>query len=236
MNKAFLTPVSKSSLQREIVEQLQERILTGDLKAGEKLPTERQLADGLQVNRGTLREALKKLEHLGLVEILHGDGIYIKDYLESGNLELLSIMLSKDGIPHRQSIEGLLLVRRFLAPEITRIAIKKADDEAILKLESIINNDIMAIEEIDIEVHNFIARTSGVLIYIFILNFFNQLIRDNSSLFFNNTLNSSLSKKFHKDLLECFKKGDADSAAHLVSRVLLKVEHIIFENYDKSSQ
>jgi DNA-binding FadR family transcriptional regulator len=170
------------------------------------------------------------------VNIHHGDGIYINDYLKSGNLELLRAMFSNDDLPHKDEIEGLLLVRRFLAPEMTKIAVEKANEEDLLLLESIINNDIMPIEEIDIEVHNFIARTSGVLVYIFILNFFNKLIRDKSNLFFSTKSNNSISKKFHKDLLNCFYKEDSESAAQLMTQVLLKVEKIIFENYNNSSQ
>jgi GntR family transcriptional repressor for pyruvate dehydrogenase complex len=230
MNNNILQPVSKSSLQKAIVDQLQQRILSGDLPAGVKLPAERQLALDFQVNRGTLREAMKKLELLGLVEIHHGDGIYIKDYLESGNLELLNCLLNQDGMANPSMIEGLLLVRRVLTPEIVKIAVNKAGDHEISSLALLVENKKYSVEERDMEIHKLIARISGVHVYIFILNFFNNFIKENSFLFFNSSVSKTISEKFHRDLLKAFQSKDASSASHLASKVLMKVEEVVLKN------
>ena len=67
----------------EIVEQLRSLILTGQYRPGAKLPPERELARTLGVNRASLREALKKLEHLGLVRIRQGDGTRVENFMPS---------------------------------------------------------------------------------------------------------------------------------------------------------
>ena len=71
----MLKPVERPRVAEEIVEQIRSLILTGQYAPGDKLPPERELARQLGVNRASLREALKKLEHLGLVKIRQGDVI-----------------------------------------------------------------------------------------------------------------------------------------------------------------
>ena len=66
---SILKPVEKQRVAEEIVEQLRSLILTGQYPPGSKLPPERDLSKRLGVNRASLREALKKLEHLGLVRL-----------------------------------------------------------------------------------------------------------------------------------------------------------------------
>ena len=89
----MLKPVEKQRVAEEIVEQLRELILTGKYPPGAKLPPERELAKRLGVNRASLREALKKLEHLGLVRIRQGDGTRVQNFMETGGIELVSHLL-----------------------------------------------------------------------------------------------------------------------------------------------
>ncbi len=75
----MLKPVEKQRVAEEITEQLRSLILTGQYPPGSKLPPERELSKRLKVNRASLREALKKLEHLGLVRIRQGDGTRVTE-------------------------------------------------------------------------------------------------------------------------------------------------------------
>ena len=70
----MLRPVGRSRVAHEIVVQLRELILGGKFAVGDKLPPERELAEQLGVNRGSLREAIKSLELIGLVRTRQGDG------------------------------------------------------------------------------------------------------------------------------------------------------------------
>ena len=87
--KVFAQPITRSRLHEEIVTIIQKQIMNGAIPPGSKLPPEREMAQTLNVNRATVREALRKLENLDLIEIRHGDGLYAKNYLESGNLDLI---------------------------------------------------------------------------------------------------------------------------------------------------
>jgi GntR family transcriptional repressor for pyruvate dehydrogenase complex len=216
-----LNPVSRSRLHEEIVSQIQRKILSGELPAGEKLPTERDLALSLGVNRATVREALKKLEMLDLVAINHGDGIYVKDFLESGNLEVLrSLIYREDGMDPGM-IKSILDIRNILGPEMAAQAAKNRGEADVAKLKAIVEKgeDLPALEA-DLGVHHAIARAAGNFLNVFILNFFNQLFRDYGHLYFDDPANAARSRRFHREIYEAIKDGDEKLARKIMCDVL----------------
>src|SRR3954451_11768659 len=90
-----LQPVARHSVSDAVFEQLQAQILGGHLAAGEALPSERALTELMGVNRQAVREALKRLDQAGLVEINHGGVTRARNYRESAGLDLLSTLLTK---------------------------------------------------------------------------------------------------------------------------------------------
>lgn len=227
----LLSPISKNKLHNEIAGQIQKKIIKGELKVGEKLPPERELAIGFNVNRGTVREALKKLEVIGLVEIKHGDGIYIKNYLESGNLELLKTLVFIDNGINIEVLKNLLEMRKIIAPDMASFAAEKRTEQELEELHSLVfsRNDI-PIEKKDFMVHHLIARASKNILYIFILNFFNQLFEDYGYLYFSNESNNKRSDNFHKDIYESIKASNSTLARDLMKDVLIYTENEIYKN------
>src|SRR6202022_27378 len=96
-------PVGKPRVAEEIVQQLRGLILRGEYAVGDKLPPERKLAEELGVNRASLREAIKSLEHLGLVKTRQGDGTRVLDFMQTAGVELVSHLISGAGAP---TVEG----------------------------------------------------------------------------------------------------------------------------------
>ena len=76
---AVLEPLGAARRADGVFEQLRSRILSGALPPGEQLPNERDLAAALQVNRASVREAVKRLEFLELVEVRHGQGTFVRE-------------------------------------------------------------------------------------------------------------------------------------------------------------
>lgn len=224
----ILVPVNKSRLHEEIVSQIQGKIIRGDLAPGSKLPPERELAMGLNVNRATVREALKKLEMLGLVKINHGDGIYVQDYLESGNLELLKAVIYGNTESTVDILFQLLLIRRILSPEIAVLAARNRSNSDIADMKRVIDKgESIHVIEADILVHHYIARSSGNIPYIFILNFFNQVTRDYGHLYFEDEKNRLHSRKFHHDIYKAIADGNEKKAKKIMYDVLLYTEEQI---------
>ena len=229
--KTLLSPVSKSRLHEEIVTQIQRKIITGELSKGEKLPPERDLAESLDVNRATVREALKKLELLGLIEIRHGDGIYVNDYLLSGNLELLKNIAYMSEVIDLDILKNFLDIRKIIGPKMAGYAALKRTDGEIEELEKILNNDSMSTLEKDVRIHDVIAKASKNLLYIFILNFFNQMFHDFGYLYFSDVDNRDISTEFHREIIKAIKKGDAKRSEEIMANILIYAEEMVYKNY-----
>ncbi len=168
---------------QDVVEQIQDAILDGELKSGEKLSSERELAELFGTSRGTMREALRVLEQKGLVEIRLGvgGGAVVKDAsadLISDSLALL-IRSQKVSLAHlaefREGVEGM----------VTGLAAKRATEKDIHHLRELLDQARVEYESgidhwntfvrIDETLHMTFSRIAGNPIFIFIL----QTIHDN---------------------------------------------------------
>ena len=172
-----LSPVAKKRLSDDISLQLQRKIISGEFPEGMKLPPERDLARQLGVNRTTIREAIRDLEQMGLLQVRQGDGIYVKDYLESDNLRILWLMLHGEKGLNGKALGDILQIRRIICPEMAAEAALRRTDGMLLNLKEIVENGDRPLVETDIAVHSLIARASDNVFYIFAINFFNQIGR-----------------------------------------------------------
>jgi GntR family transcriptional repressor for pyruvate dehydrogenase complex len=225
-----MTPIIKTRLHEEIMEQFKDKIIRGELKPGSRLPPERELADQFKVNRTTVREALHKLESMGLVEIKHGNGIFIKDFLESGSLELAGHILFLGGQLNIKILRNLLDLRRLMVPEMSYHAALNRSKKDLNELERIIfKSHEMPIEEKDWRVHNIIARASGNLLFVILLNSFTRLTRDSSQLYFAVEENRIRSQKFHEEIYKAIQRKDAEKAKKIMLDVLQFAEEQILK-------
>jgi len=228
-----LVPLNRIRLHEEIIEQVKDQIIRGDLKPGSKLPPERELAEQLQVNRTTVREALHKLESMGLIDIRHGNGIYIRDYRESGSLELVRQILFLDGRVNLGMIKNLMDLRMLLVPEMSYHAALNRSPEDLQELERVVFHSAdMPNEEKDWRVHNIIARASGNLLFVILLNSFTNLTKDYFALYFKSEKNRKRSTTFHKEIYGAIKKKDAAAAKKIMQDVLIFAEKQTFSAID----
>lgn len=231
----MFSTVNKKNLSDEIGEQIINKILSGTLKPDDKLPPERDMSLQMNVNRHTLREALRKLETLGLLAIRQGDGIYIRDYRESGNLELLKHIFYIRKDITSDILKNILEIRRFISPEMAyRAAIERSDEEAE-QLKTILNEEL-SIAEKDLAIHQSIARGSGNILYIFILNFFNDIFREFGGLYFSFKENRTASEKFHKNIVKAITEKNPESAKKLMHDILLYAENITLKYMEKKDE
>lgn len=116
-------PLLRASVPDQVFGRLCEDILGGRYAPGERLPTQRTLAADLHVNIATVREAVKRLEQLRLVEVRHGDAMRVRDWRRSGGLDALALLTSVD----RDVVRSLFESRRLLLAEAARLAAERAD-------------------------------------------------------------------------------------------------------------
>lgn len=216
-------------LHEEIVRNLCRRILTGDLAPGDKLPPEREMAAQMQVNRGTVREALRKLESLELTGSRQGDGIYVRDYLESGNLELISFLLNQGAPPDMDVVDNILELRRQMVPDMAAAAAVRRLAAHVAGLEAVIADASLSLREKDVRLHHLVARASGNILYVITLNFFYRLSHDILGLYFNNPENVQRTEKFHRDIVQAIRDRKPEKARQTTTRILRYAEQRIRE-------
>ena len=141
-----------SSSQR-IFESLRAEILSGTLSPGDRLPPERALAEQHDTNRNTLREALRKLEQLGLVRARQGQGVTVQDFRLNGTLELLTpFLLTGRDVNERVSVlVDLLQARRHVLQSTLRLVAERHNEADMAHLEALAQAQIAAAEIGDTE-------------------------------------------------------------------------------------
>ena len=115
--------------------QLSEEILSGRYEAGEKLPAQRRLAAELGVTMTARREALKRLEQLGLVAVRHGDGMRVTDWRARGGLDVIAHVLFAAGGLDRTTLADVMEARGLMLTESARLAAERRGDDQARRLE-----------------------------------------------------------------------------------------------------
>jgi GntR family transcriptional regulator, transcriptional repressor for pyruvate dehydrogenase complex len=121
-----------------VFSRLVEDVLSGRYEPGEKLPTQRALAAELDVNMASVREAVKRLEQLGLVEVRQGDAMRVTDWRTSGGLDVIAHVLfaAAGGLDH-DMLGQLMEARRLMLAESARLAAERRDDDQARRLEAL---------------------------------------------------------------------------------------------------
>ncbi|HEX5145907.1 MAG TPA: GntR family transcriptional regulator, partial [Conexibacter sp.] len=126
-------PISRASVPDQVFGRLCEAILGGRYQPGERLPTQRALAADLDVNVATVREAIKRLEQLRLVEVRHGDAMRVRDWRQAGGLDALALLTSVDA----DVVRSLFEARRLLLAEAARLAAARRSEEQAATVEEL---------------------------------------------------------------------------------------------------
>lgn len=145
-----LEPVSRTSLSDAVFDQLAGQILAERIAPGEALPPERDLSKALGVNRGAIREALKRLAQAGLVQQRHGGGTTVLDYRRSAGLDLLSrLLISPAGEPDLHVVRSIMEMRAALAPDIARLCALRSGPALHRELEATLAQIRAAASDLD---------------------------------------------------------------------------------------
>jgi DNA-binding FadR family transcriptional regulator len=132
----MLRPVRRQSVSDAVFEQLRDQIVSGTLEPGAALPSERLLCEALRVNRGSVREALRRLEQARLVSVRHGGTSQVLDYRSSAGLDLLGdLVLRPTGEVDLAVLRGIVEMRSAIAPDVARLAARRGGEPAAEALD-----------------------------------------------------------------------------------------------------
>lgn len=154
-------PIQNKNNYQCIVDQIKQMILQGELKVGDRLPSERELSELYQVSRACVREALKALETIGLLESKHGGGNYIVNHLKDQLTDNLSLVFVLDHC----KVKDLTNLRYAFELEIMREIVQKNDPELrqqLLDLKDAVSKaeTTKEIEAIDLTFHTLISSST----------------------------------------------------------------------------
>jgi GntR family transcriptional repressor for pyruvate dehydrogenase complex len=229
--KVEFEAIQKTKVYEEVAAQIERLILDGTLKPGDKLPSERDLAERFDVSRSAIREAIRALELKGFVEPRPGEGTLIRMPSFDSLLNPLASLLGQK----RELVAELLDVRTMLEPPLAARAARHAAPEDIAHLEEILRRQTecvsrqeLAIEE-DTEFHYTIARAAKNSVIMKVLDMMMDVLRDSRerSLQVDGRREKSLAG--HRRIFNAIKRRDPEAAEAAMREHLMEIETIVFK-------
>lgn len=227
------TPVKNTKVYEEVIEQIKTMITSGELKKGEKLPPERELVEKFQVSRTSVREALRALQIIGLIESKQGGGNYIRDSFEDNLIEPLSLMFVLQNSKKMEILE----LRRVLEVETARLAAKKIKDEPLLRMKEIVDIMKETLDEeynvvLDKEFHYIIAKESGNRLIVSILTAVSSLIdsfiKEAREAILSHEENRETLTKHHENIYLALAAHDEEQAGQVMQEHMdLIIRHMV---------
>lgn len=231
----LLTPIQSPSLKEVFIQRFEALILSGRLKIGQKLPSERELALQLGVSRPVVHNGLVDLEAKGLVTLTPRVGAVINDYRREGSLALLNSLLTYQNGRLEDDLQiSLLAMRRLFEVETARLAALHRDEVHLHALGEIIAAERKArrsaaarIADLDFRFHHLLALASGNRIYPLLLNSFKQVYLNLTGQFFADAALVRTVHDFHDEMRLALKVRDAAAAMAVMERLLAHgAEHL----------
>jgi DNA-binding FadR family transcriptional regulator len=180
--------VQRSLVSDQVFRIVCEEILSGRYAPGEKLPTQRRLAEDLGVNMASVREAVKRLEQLRLVEVRHGDAMRVRDWRAHGGLDVIAHVLFRAGGLDRETLRALLEARRLMLAEAARLAAGRSNSEQSALLEALARRladaeETEAAQALDWEFMSTLVDAAGNVVFALIMNSIRELYFARAELF-----------------------------------------------------
>lgn len=219
-----LNKIEVTSPSDQIIQQLRALIAQGAINPGDRLPSERALAEQFGVGRSVVREALLKLEFFGILKTRPQSGTTVEDMTSTGLSALISNMLSLADPKPTDMVEA----RRILEVETARLAAERADRAAIAAIRAAHESHVASVTngevsiESDVLFHLQIAEAAG-----------NDVLHSMVSVFAPRIISSAKESRTcedgragraveeHAAILRAIERGDPEAAGHAMHRHLV---------------
>lgn len=179
-------PNTRPAVAKRVFRELLELLLAGSYAPGERLPPQRKLAADLGVTMTALREALKRLEQMGLIEVRHGEPMRVRDWRAHGGLDVLTHLLLRSGGIDWGVLDDILEARCYMLRELAGLAAERAAHEAAERIAGLAAAFADAGDSgtaaIDFAFFTEVAHASGNLVFVLILNAIRSLYLEHAAL------------------------------------------------------
>lgn len=154
MKQAILQPVKRPKLSEQVEREIKALIFRNKFKAGEKLPSEEELAEQLQVGRRSVREALQSLQTMGFIEIKHGKGAFVSQIRLDNYIESLAESINFRLHEEKTALFQLLEIRKLLEAGIASLSATRATSQDLKAMEEALHEQNKAIKMKNLEAFN----------------------------------------------------------------------------------
>ncbi len=230
--KSDFDVIRRNKVYEEVAQQI-ERLILKKLRPGDKLPSERELAEMLRVSRSSIRDAIRSLELMGLVEPRQGAGTIVREV----SSELLANPFANALKRRRELVSELLDFRKMLERPLGARAATHASADEIAEMEEILRRQEQkqvrgdaAVAE-DAEFHYSVALASGNSVVLKVLDILMDLLRDTRERSLQVEGRPQKSLAGHRRILTAIKRHDGEAAKSAMRRHIEDVEEIVLDKF-----
>lgn len=215
------TSVASRQTSDQVVEQIRSAITAGHFTHGERLPSERELAETFEVSRGVIREAVKVLNGMGLIESRQGSGLYVRNNPAPVITRALTISLERD----ERQVHQLYDIRRALETlAVARAAAHHLPDQlaSIRHFASAMPDAVPPEDKLslaagdDLGFHLAIARATDNPYLVVLIQAVQELIATTFPMTENQRAGATRARETHARIAEAIATGDAETATQLM--------------------
>ena len=224
-----IRPVSKETLSDRLARQIRTLIQQGDYRQGDRLPTILEMARQFGVGHPTIREALKKLETMRVVEIRHGAGVYVT------RSEDVLVLASPDyaGTVTKKLLLDLIRTRMLLEMQSVGDAVVHATPEQLREMKRLVataeqnlgNDDVLSV--VNVAFHRQIAQSSGNMVLAQLLDVLHDLFIEEQRLILGIHGSRERDHEEHLGILQALERRDEDVAVERMTKHLQGVHDAI---------
>lgn len=225
--------IERSTVTENIIEQIKEQILSGKLRPGEKLPPERELAENFSVGRTSVREAIRALQYMGVLEVRYGEGTFL-----SRNSSILTDHFKTSHLLKRFSVMDLVEARKIVEGATVYLAAKRGAPEDGETLQEIYLQAEDAVREgkseeaflkADFEFHRKIAEMCQNPVLLEMLDAMRELTLEENLDVIKKPGQIGNALAFHKEILDAITANDARGARRKMMEHLENIENTVME-------
>jgi GntR family transcriptional repressor for pyruvate dehydrogenase complex len=227
----MLKAVEKRRAYQDVINQILSLIKNGKLKKGDQLPTERDLTKTFKVSRTTVREAIRSLESMKLVESRQGNGTYV--IMSGKDIEVQNLCTAL--FHERDDLLDIFHVRNIIEPNIAQLAATHATPAEIQELENIVEQHEANLAtgsptiETDTAFHMAMARAAKNRVLGRLVNALIDLLAECRKEALQSDRRAEESLKGHRNILMAIKDGDGPGAKEAMRRHLVVIEDLILK-------
>jgi GntR family transcriptional regulator, transcriptional repressor for pyruvate dehydrogenase complex len=208
--------LDRSSLPDQVFRRLAADVLAGRYGPGERLPTQRALAAEMGVNMASVREGIKRLEQLKLVDVRHGDAMRVRDWRVYGGPDVLVHLIARAGSLDVEMVRAVMEARRLLLAESGRLAAGRRSEEQAALLASLAEqlataSDDEAAQHLDFAWFAVLIEAAGNVVFLLVMNSIRALYLENLELF--RPIVAPALAGHYREAARAVRDGDGDAAA-----------------------